>query len=241
MKCIILKVNNQHKLEVSIEEKQKNTQVVPVDSHHEYEAEKKTARPQIKYAIAASVVFGIFGFWLGSTFNRPPYPLPEEDGLYEVRQWLKIHLDDPYWEEIRFWPARRIPEIVTESLLQATKDLEEYKKNTNEADTEHITSMINYTEKRIRELQESHSPSMCRLKFRTKNRQGGMEIRDYVWGFDENNGSAILATDPSILDKIHADDEKSRDRRKLSLERYHDHLRSRFPEYELPRIRTTTH
>lgn len=137
--------------------------------------------------------------------------IPKDDGLAEVKKWLKENLNNPQYEIVRFWPKRSMKEVWdghTDYLKAMIRDWEiQMRFAPNE---KHPPGP--YDESLVKHL-ASKPDVMCRIKFRTKNIFGAMILRDELFIFKDGKAELIV---------VDADN--------LSRKRWAEECRDHFPE-----------
>lgn len=151
----------------------------------------------------------------GFQYGRATHPSPHADGLYEVRLWLRNNLPDPNWEEIKFWPLRRVDEYRRDTIVGIKSNIKHNKEMLDKArlaqnadDIELYESIIRNLEDQLKKNEARLPPTLCRLKFRSKNKHGGVEIFDHIFGIQEGGSAVECLTHPEKWSFV--DDEKKR-------------------------------
>ena len=113
-------------------------------------------------------------------------PKPTDPDKALVEMWLKLNLDDGSWEEVRWWPAFDQRPI----LEQLAQQVPLFRPRDGNAIREDMMKMIRY---------KLTYDKVARLRFRTKNRLGAMQIEDDIFGI-EGDSVVCLSKSDNITD-----------------------------------------
>lgn len=91
-----------------------------------------------------------------------------------VRQYLSENLDDPNIEEVRWWPAKPIPEYRDGLIAQWDESAKTAKPN-----------MVKTYEGLRDKAKAAPPPTMARMKYRSKSAAGSPVLIDQIFVFDE--------------------------------------------------------
>src|SRR5207237_5306819 len=110
-----------------------------------------------------------------------------------VEKWLREHLDDGYWEEVIWWPARSPQGLFDVNLLHIIENMEKEKESFEKG----LGKEENNAEcqKHYYKFRDSGLRTFCAMKFRvtTANGQGKL-LRSQVFEIIDGNAKAL----PSI-------------------------------------------
>jgi hypothetical protein len=137
--------------------------------------------------------------------------LPDPD-LTAVRAWLRDNLDDPKWEEVRWWPARDMTELkeleikeLRAAIAETVKNLERSKvRSYSRADggwtKERLVAIYSQQIRSGNEILsgklQQRPLRLCRLKYRTKNPLGTNTLCDCL--FEINGDRATKASEYAV-------------------------------------------
>lgn len=124
---------------------------------------------------------------------------PKDDGLTEVKEWLKENLHDPYIEVVRFWPKREMKEIWKrhEDYLIALENEQQKQSPADKMVANSVGKIFGVDEntigKRLAEHRSTKPDVVCRLKYRTKM-FGSLFLADQA--FEIKDGRVVRAITP---------------------------------------------
>lgn len=122
--------------------------------------------------------------------------------LEKVRKYLRENLNSGKWEEVRWWTGRPMEKMSADSESTLISIIESKKELLNNpllkpSDIAKLKSNVRKLESKLRETRSIPTPKGARLKYRTKNAFGGMQLHDQVF-FIYDDHAELAETDPRL-------------------------------------------
>lgn len=140
-------------------------------------------------SLPVSALLLVVGFFVGAvvscgTSGSRGSSAPESKELKAVRAYLKENLDDPQFEVVRWWPAKKLQKEYDDNVKEMNAYLEKHKadkakaeKAENRRDLAEAEMFIKSQQEHMKPRIAKGPPTLCRLKYRTKI-GGGLVLRD---------------------------------------------------------------
>ena len=100
-----------------------------------------------------------------------------------VEQWLRNNLDDGSWEEVQWWPVFDQTQAIGDELLVYEKGLKD--NPNNDSAWRYDIALLKSAPRKI-----------ARMRYRTKNRSGALEMRNTVFGI---SGDKVVADNEVVM------------------------------------------
>lgn len=146
-------------------------------------------------AIGAVVVASSLVLAYGVKWSRPAQIHNADQGNDLVRAWLRDNLDSGEWEEVRWWPSQVLTGYWDADIQEAEHQLNSAAADLARDANPRTQAAVAAAKAFLADLKSRKNPVGVRLKYRTANPSGALEIRDQLFLL-EDSGIRILRQFP---------------------------------------------
>ncbi len=123
-------------------------------------------------------------------------PAEADPALLLVREYLRNSLDSGEWEEVRWWPVVEMTAEKNEKIKDLEQEILECEKrlrspNLPENQEKELERELPQLRESLRITKRWPAARICRMKYRTANKYGAKEMRDFIFRIDEGKVTAF--------------------------------------------------